>query len=651
MNILSVSATALRNRASALALAGLFGLSFGLAGCTGNVGAPGAPGTQATALVSSGVVQGYLRDRLTNQAIVGAVIDIGTSKATTDSEGAYRFTDLPVPADALNQSVVVSYKVGINMRSVTAPVNMTNAAATPRFADEAIETIDVEYTHPFAGSGAASSPIPVTGLVADMDLYVARLASTITGVVSANGTLAASGVGTIGNDQPVGAGYIVNLISNGSNISSGNDGAEGATTGTGAAGNTATSTVTDANGSFSFTNVESARTFTIQAFNAAQTISGSNTSVTTTGYSRTTVVGPQLTTATRVRVANVDVIAPVVSTITPQTGSDLNAAVAQTVVFTFSEPIKNDVGASEDPSVVGSLYNAINVTLNGRKAVGDVPYAIDWDQTYTQLTVRFTQLLAASSRYTVNLGTASLRDLAGNALASPLTQTVSFTTFGTPAAEAPTLGFGTIGILFNNVTAGSAVPVLDWVGTSASVTKYYEIYRADNISAAGTSAVVATTGYRFMASQVGSTASDDIYNNPSYFANAATTTTPFSVGENKLTYTYAVRAVNFDNIPSSFTTGLLVSDTVAGSVSSISAVGTTATILFTEPVTDLTASSTGSYTYSGGTVTKALLNASGTQVTLTLSPAVAPTNTVTASSALIRDIAGNIMAGSAVTVP
>ena len=243
---------AMRSRMGMLAAATLLGLSVNLVGCNGQAG---APGVNAPTLQPTGTIQGRLRDSTTLQPIVGARINIGVASATTDGDGQYVMTNVVVPVDSANNGNAGLYYATINMRGVTSPVNMGNATATPRYADFAYKSIPISFTPLYVAAASAVTATPVTGLIATSDFTVGKLAATIVGVVGDSVT-----------KQNVGAGYIVTLVSQGSNISGlPTVPATGVAVGTGASGELVATTTTNATGNFTFANVESKQTFIITA--------------------------------------------------------------------------------------------------------------------------------------------------------------------------------------------------------------------------------------------------------------------------------------------------------------------------------------------------------------------------------------------------
>lgn len=605
-----VGAVSQHTRLGTLAVAALLALSFGLSGCTGPKGDTGAIG----AAQPTGTIQGSLRDSVTQQPIVGALVDIGVATGTTNAQGEFVIRNVLVPVDANNNVNAASFPVNINLRNVSSPVNMASSTASPRYPDFFYQSIPVTFTTLYSGGTAT----PATGLVATVDFLVGKLAANITGVVADSVTR-----------QPVAAGYTVKLVSLGSANSA------TATGGTGAAENIVGSTTTDASGSFTFANIESLRNFRIDAWNAAQTFRGT-ANVTSPADGETRTLSIQGNNA--VFVASTDVLAPTIISVTPEQNADL-APAATDVVFTFSEPILQTADTSTSPSVPTGLYNTVAVNFNGAKA-SNIARSLSWNATSTQLTVSIPSL-AASSRYSVSLagtGTA-LKDANNNVVTNIGTAgkgVVSFTTNGsaTPAAPAAVAVTNGLGLNFNSPTV-----LLNWLPVSGA--KAYNVYRAQNFAGVpGQLQLVQPVAGQ--PSTLTSSFSDAVPNSPTF---------PFVSSQSKLTYTYVVRSVSTDNVESADSGAVTAQDNVAPTATIPAGLAATYAITFSEPVDEATATTLANYALTQGaaatvpTVTGVVLGANLTTVTLTLSQATAVGNTLTITG--VTDIAGNAMTGAA----
>lgn len=633
MNIFNMSVFSLRSRASALAVVALLGLSIGLSGCKGSKGDPGA----VAAAQPTGTIQGVLADNVTHQPIVGAIVDIGVATATTNADGQFVMRNVVVPVDAANNVNAAAYVATIDLRRVTSPVNMASATATPRYPDFHYKKINITFTSLYTSAASATTATPVTGLIANVDFPVGKLAATITGVVADSLTL-----------QPVAAGYIVKLVSLDSWQPTATD------TGMGAIENVVGSTTTDASGNFTFANIESKQSFRIDAWNAAQTIKGSGIGVLNAG---TAVVAPadgqtktlSIQSNTAVLVASTDVLAPTIISVTPEQNADIAPGSAN-VVFTFSEPILQTADTSTSASVPTGLYNTVAVNYAGAKA-SNIAHSLSWDATSTQLTVTI-PTLAAASKYTVSLaGTGTtLKDANNNVVTNIATAgkgALSFTTNGSATAAAPAAVtvVNSASLNFNSPSV-----LLNWSPVSGA--KAYNVYRAQNYPG--------VTG-QYQQIQPAIVLPGAVSTLTSDFADTLPVAS-FVSGQNMLTYSYVVRSVNMDNVESADSTAVTAQDLVKPTAT-IPAVTTppvlpavapavTLTITFSEPVDEATATTLTNYGMSNAVgfvgaipaVTNAILNPGLLTVDLTLSATPVVGNVITITG--VKDIAGNTMTGA-----
>jgi hypothetical protein len=481
----------------------------------------------ASTLQPTGTVQGRLTDRVTNEPIVGAVIDIMGKTATTNENGQFKIEGLPATKDALNDTVEGSYYVTINLKNVTSPVNMKDPNTKPRYPDYVLEDeIYVVYTSlddtegdNFGGGSGSNHDTPVTGLAATADFKVGKLAANIKGVVAYEKNL-----------QPVGSGWTVQLISKGSNQ-----------TGTGSTGNIAGTTTTDENGAFTFNNVESLQDFTIIATDSANTYYGMK-DVTAPADGGTLVLSIQTTDPAlqAVLVSSIDDQAPFITSVTPENWSDLSPSSPVEVKFTFSEPIKSDAYSQCLTSSCNGLYYDVQVNYMGNKA-GNIAHSIAWSSDMKTLTVTI-PTLAPASKYQVDISSAvgKLKDAEGNTARASGKEVVNFTTNGAVLAGAPT-----ISLVNADGLNWVGQPTIDWLPVSGA--KSYNVYRQIN---------------RVWGSNV----------NPGAFELIANTTQseyvepePVSFVENgniKLTYTYIVKAVNADYLESDASNAVTAQDRV-----------------------------------------------------------------------------------------
>jgi Bacterial Ig-like domain len=570
------------------------GLVLGLSGCFDTK-------EDTTTPLSTGTIQGKLIDSFTLQPVVGASVNIGGTVASTNTEGQYVLSNIQIPLDATNNIKAATYRVTVDLRNVTSPLNMAGATAPQRYPDFSYDLISLS----FANANSSTSTTPVNYLLSNVDFRVGKQAAKINGIVADKNTR-----------LPVAGGYTVKLFALGSSGGSGNESLAG-------------STLTDAYGAFTFANIETLRNFRIDSWNQDQTFRGSQT-VTAPAEGITRTLSVQTNDA--VLVASTDTLAPTIISVTPQMDSDIAPAPVD-VVFTFSEPILQTADTSTSPSVVTGLYNKVDVKFMGAKA-SNIARSLAWNSTFTQLTISIPSL-AASSKYTVDLTPANalLVDLNGNALNNTTDKRVlNFTTNGSTTPVAPALI-----TLANNssLNYNSPTVLLNWLPVSGA--KAYNVYRAQNFpGAAGQLQLVGS--------------------NPSTLTSDFSDTLPagsFVSGQNNLTYTYVVKSVSADNIESAASPAVTAQDNVAPTATIQPGLAASYIITFSEPVDEVSAVTLSNYVLVQGVagsvpvVSGAVLNAGLSTVTLTLSENTATGNILTITG--VKDIAGNTMTGASRT--
>jgi len=292
-------------------------------------------------------------------------------------------------------------------------------------------------------------------------------------------------------------------------------------------------------------------------------------------------------------VNSTDTLAPEIISVVPENGADLAPGTVN-VVFTFSEAIKpTDYVLALTPSnTIGGLY--LNVAANwiATKA-GNIPHNITWNSTYTVLTIVLPNL-AASSRFTVSITAANLRDYSDMLVSNLATKgSVSFTTRGGVSVSAPVITITN----WAGLDVGSTTVQLDWPPVDGA-TKGYNIYRADNKIWGTTQAGV----YKFLALVTTSEGSNNVV---SFVENLQT----------KLTYSYRVRAINSD----------LVESADSNEVTAVDAIGAILTAVATVPGMVLPAE--------GATTTHT--------ITLTFNEQMDENNVETLTSYLVLDLDAN----------
>lgn len=554
-------------RVNKLALAVALGLSLGLAGCGDDKSVATSVGVpNPNALMPTGTIQGRLTDTVTNEPIVGAVVDIGVAKATTSETGQFVISNVPATADSATGTVGGAYQVTVDLRQVKVP---TNGAKYPDFS---YTTAAVNYTslndgsNDAAGTSSSNHDTPVTGLVAPINVKVGKLAAGIKGVVANNVTLA-----------PVGAGYTVKLVSLG-DVPNENSAVSGKG-GTGALENVVATVTTDANGAFSFDKIESLRNFRIDAMSAnGAELGQEDVRSPADGQVKTLLIqraadappGPDLRT---VFVATTDTLAPRVLKATPENGSEIAPGSNVTVKFAFSEPILQTPATKglTPSSAAGSLYNLIQVRFLGAK-VGNIAHSLSWNATFTELTVTI-PTVAAASNYQVNLRPAVgiLQDVQQNPITFDLARNeglVNFTTNGSPTPAV----VNTLAVTNRDTLNSFGSPIVDWLPVSGA--KEYNVYRATSLAGGAYGAF----------ERIATVTNSDF-----------TDTVNFVDLDLKVSYKYMVRPVSRDNIESADSTSVagtdIAQDDTPPSVAPVNMATNdkTVTVFFDEPMDEASA--------------------------------------------------------------
>ena len=247
-----------------VALSLLLLLAFG---CSHDTNNSSVTNPNPNTVYPKGYIQGYVLDTCSRAPIVGAVVDIGIAKATTNSDGQYIMRD--IPATSYIKDTVVTGDLNINDTVTTvggklevdsgyrgnysATINMTNASIggvkVTNYASYYYDEVSVAFASMEPSTGiidATNAKVtPVLGLAnGDFDFLLGQLTSGITGYAVDARTL-----------LPVPAGYTVYLFS----TLRGDEG----NSATGGAGNKVAQTTTDASGKFVFTKVEAGTKFGI----------------------------------------------------------------------------------------------------------------------------------------------------------------------------------------------------------------------------------------------------------------------------------------------------------------------------------------------------------------------------------------------------
>lgn len=568
-----------------------------MASCGGSI-----PSPASTSSGTSVTLQGRLIDAVTGEGIVGAKIDIGLWSATTGANGHYEIGNFPANSSG---GVARDYQATITFTGVTLPLDMTNAATTPRYPDR-------KYAMPVSPGTAAAATTH--------DFVAGKLSATIQGVVGDSSSL------------PIG-GVIVELQDN--------------TAGT--AGNVIRTATSDATtGGYVFANVEAGVAYKLVGRTSDSAMQG-NVAIGQLSDNQTLSLALGGTPA--LVLSSTDTYPPRIIKVSPENNVDIAPGTVN-VVFTFNEPVRQDSYSIPNPSVLDNIYYDINVSYGGAKAAGNYAHTMAWNATFDALTITIPDT-GISSKFTVDLSLLSpvsaavlgkLKDNAGNGLESSPVLTagnlLAFTTNGGTLAAPP-------------VILSPDAPGLDWNATGVTLdwqpvpgaTKGYNVYRSTGI--AGPFVLIAGP-------VTASTYTDTL-------ALSGFNLLPFQ--EVAQSYVYRVTSINSDLIESGPSNELTIKDVIPPSV-----VGTAGTcvapggnsLTVTTPVT-VTANGQLQFTFSEPLDVLAAENVSNfIDVNISAAKLVSPTtvvldysapitcvntNTVTIGTG-ITDVAGNALTGS-----
>lgn len=582
-----------------------------LTACGGSVPAP-TPNTTTPTLVT---LQGQLTDAATGEPIVNAKIDIGSRTAFTNSSGHYEIANVQANSGT---TVARDYQATITLTGVTSPINMANAATTPRYPN-------IKFTMPVAAA---------TGTTAgNHDFKVGKLSATLKGIVGDSTLLPLGGATVELQDNTLG--MVGNVIRT-----------------------TTTDTATATLGQYTFANVEAGVDYKLVGRSSDASKQGN---ITAGKLADNQILQLPLSGTPALILSATDTYSPRIVKVSPENNADI-APGSVNVVFTFNEPIKQDAYSIPNLSVADNLYHDINVSYGGRKAAGNYAHTLSWNAAFDALTINL-PATGTSSKFTVDLSLLSptttgatttpdkLKDLSGNALEkSPVLTTgnlLTFTTNGGVLAVAPVILSPDAPSLDRNATSVT----LDWQ-LATGATKGYNIYRSTSNSLA--------PGVAEPFVQIAGPVTASIYIDTQTLSQFNLLPLP----EVAQSYVYRVTSINSDLIESAPSNEVLVKDGVAptpvGTSGICVAPGSNSLTINTTPAT-VTTNGQVQFTFSeplAAAAAETLANYVG--VNISAAKLTAPTIVVLDFSAPITclniynvelgngitDVAGNPLAGS-----
>jgi len=571
-----------------------------VAGCGSSIPTPVSDPAPASV-----TLQGQLIDAVTGGAIVGAQINIGSRSATTNANGHYEIGNFPTNSIG---EVARDYLATITLTGVVSPVDMSNLANTPRYPDHI-------FRMPVAPGATAAATTH--------DFKVGKLSATIQGVVGD------SELSTIG-------GVIVELQDNTP----------------GMVGNLIRTAISDAvTGGYEFANVEAGVDYNLVARSSDSAMQGNISAGMLTDNQ--TLLLPLGGTPALI-LSSSDAYSPRIIQVSPENGADVSPGTLD-VVFTFNEPVRQNAYSVPNAAVLDNIYQDINVSYGGMKAVSNYAHTLSWNTTFDALTITLPDT-GMSSKFTIDLALLSptsttslgkLTDNAGNKLVnSPVLTSghlLSFTTNGGVLAAPPVI----LSLNASGLDRNATSVALDWQPVYGA-TKGYNIYRSARMGGV-VGPFILTAG-----PVIASTYTDT-------YALSGFNLLPSP--EVAQSYAYWVTSINSDRIESAPSNELIIKDAVAPSVVGTAGIcvapgGNSLTVptpvtvtangqvqfTFSEPLGVVAAETVANYT--GVNISAAKLT-TPTTIVLDFSAPITCVNTNTVEVDVgITDVAGNALTGT-----
>lgn len=510
-----------------------------------------------------GTISGLVRDRVTNDPVSDAVVSVGFDGAvhssTTNAAGVFSFANVPAGQyQIVNGTNVITgtYTLTVSLTNYNAAQSNTNK----KYRNHYYSTVTIRFT-----SLATGDSVAVDGLVGSVVVAISYLNTSLNGLVVDR------------NSQPV-ANATVTLYD--------------ATVFPVVA---MAQTTTSALGTYLFSNIDNGLTVMINAQSKDGSLEGNLAANFTLPANVTTDSLRAQVNAERIVLLPVDNVSPFIISTSPEHLSDVSATSLK-VVYTFSEPIRQTSYTRTDlPAGHSTIIDDIIVSYDGfKKSAANLGFSVQWDTTFTKLTVT-PQGILGSSKYSVNMNAAAnsgkITDAASRALVNNTTLTgdfevLQFTTGGgSVVPAAPTLARRIILGQFTVLDYAGGTVGLQW--NVSSDARSYNIYRSIN---GGTFDLLQKD---FIGTQF-STSTGSL-------VNPTGATNPLSA----INVRYQVRAVSKDLVESVASNIIVVSDQVkprlsATSTAPAAGVGANAwiyTLRFTEPLNIATAENIANYTF------------------------------------------------------
>ncbi|HEY6952807.1 MAG TPA: carboxypeptidase-like regulatory domain-containing protein, partial [Bacteroidota bacterium] len=424
-----------------------------LQGCVSDSTTPITGPQTKVAPAQKATITGKIIDGCTMNAIAGAVVSFGNngaiSSTTSDASGSFAFADVPVGQyQTINGNIVTSGTYNLTASMVS--YNKSQTDSTKRYRDYYYQNVTIKFTSVVDSTG-------LLGLVGSINFVITNLNTKIRGTVVDMNMQPVPNAQVALFDQTVNPGAAIKM------------------------------TTTDANGLYTFSNVDNGIAVSIVAKSSDGTLQGTLGTFGLPCNIPTDSLRPQFN-AEQLMITAVDNVAPYVISITPENNADVSPT-GLTVVYRFSEPIKQTAYTRTDLGLgYGTIMDGIHFSYTGlKKTTTDIIVSAAWDPTFTTLTLT-PQGLVGSAKYTVDATGAftsgNLKDAANNAVVNNPNivgdfEVLNFTTAGgSTIPAAPTL--------VRRFVPGVYVP-LDYTGGTVGFewnydanARSYNVYRSIN---------------------------------------------------------------------------------------------------------------------------------------------------------------------------
>ncbi len=521
-----------------------------MAGCKQDSSTPIEPQQQTSLLTyqPKGTISGLVKNAITNTPVAGAVISVGWEDAvhstTSNVAGAFSFANVPVGSYQISSGQTVlsgTYMMTVSLKSYNAAQTDPNL----KYRDYYYETVTIKFT-----SLAPGDSLAVSDMVGTTHLDISYLNTTVTGQVVDQNQQSVANAKVMLFDANVGPNVML------------------------------ASTTTSAAGIYSFSAVDDGLIITIKARSSDGTLEGALTGFTLPANVLSDSLRSQVT-AERIMITTADNVNPFLIGLTPENNSDPNPG-GLTIVYTFSEPIKQTAYTRVSAPGYGTLIDDITFTYVGfKKTDAAINFSMAWNANYTQLTLT-PDALVKSAKYTVNAQTAftsgkltdnANRAVVNNTLITGDFETLQFTTNGVSAIPvAPVLTRRSIAGTYDARDYTGGLIGLEVTNYDPSV-RSYNLYRSIN---GGSFDILQANSY-----------STQFSDNTGSLVIPIGATDPLSYGSVR----YMVRAESKDLVESQASNIITIYDAVAprllASTSVAPAVGTfswTYTLRFSEPL-------------------------------------------------------------------